>query len=243
MASKYLGEHIDIHCGGVDHISVHHSNEIAQSEGCFGHKWVNVWLHGEFLILDKGKMSKSSGSFLTIQSVIDEGFDPLYYRYFCLGAHYRSQLFFSWEALTHAKNAFEALKNRVISWRLSPRKGTATAQKIEDYKARFWGALANDLDTPIALSVLWEMAKDNSLGSQAQLDLIHDFDRALGFDVDAFHRPALSDELMAIMREREGARANKDWAMADELRTKLAEHGLQIKDTPQGTDWYYAYKD
>lgn len=240
MASKYLGEHIDIHCGGVDHISVHHSNEIAQSEGCFGHQWVNTWMHGEFLILDKGKMSKSSGFFLTLKSLENHEFEPLHYRYLCLGAHYRSQLFFSFEALQAAKNAFESLKNRVISWKLDPQKGTQP-EKAADYLQRFNQALANDLDMPIALSVLWEMVKDTNLGGKAQLDLITQFDQVLGLGVDKFQKVQLSQENSALVREREQARADKDWTKADILRKALLEQGICLKDSPTGTDWYLKY--
>ncbi len=240
MASKYLGENIDIHCGGIDHISVHHTNEIAQSEGCFGHQWVNVWMHGEFLVLDKGKMSKSKGGFLTLQSLRDEGFEPVHYRYLCLGAHYRSQLFFSFEALQGAKNAFESLKNRAISWKLDPQKGK-NPDKAKEYTARFEAALANDLDMPVAMSVLWEAAKDADLGGKAQLELLTQWDRVLGFGVEKFEKPALSDENMALVRERESARAAKDWAKSDELRNKLLEQGICLKDGPAGTDWYLKY--
>jgi cysteinyl-tRNA synthetase len=240
MASKYLGEYIDIHCGGIDHISVHHTNEIAQSEGCFGHQWVNTWMHGEFLVLDKGKMSKSKGGFLTLQSLRDEGFEPAYYRYLCLGAHYRSQLFFSFEALQGAKNAFESLKNRVISWKLDPQKGK-DPDRAKEYAARFKAALANDLDMPVAMSVLWEAVKDGDLGSKVQLELLTQWDRVLGFGVDKFEKPALSDENMTLVREREAARLARDWAKSDELRAKLLEQGICLKDSPTGTDWYLQY--
>ena len=240
MASKYLGERIDIHAGGVDHISVHHTNEIAQAEGCFEHQWVNYWMHGEFLVVDKGKMAKSAGNFLTLQVLIDEGYDPLHYRYLCLGAHYRSQLFFSLEALAGAKNAFEALKNRVISWKLSPKKGN-NPEKVSLYGNRFWQALANDLDMPIALAVLWEMAKDQTLGDEEKLQLMRDFDKVLGLGVDNFTRPTLPQNLHDLVLKREQARADKDWQLADTLRQELVAQGIQLKDTPSGTDWYYAY--
>lgn len=242
MASHYLGEHIDIHTGGIDHISVHHTNEIAQSEGCFGHKWVNVWMHGEFLVVDKAKMAKSAGNFLTLRSLVEKGFDPLHYRYLCLGAHYRSQLFFSFDALAGAKNAFEALKNRVISWKLNPQKG-AHPEKVKDYKERFFAALYHDLDTPVAFSVLWEMAKDNQLTTSEKYALMGEFDAVLGFGVNTFERPALSEEAQTIVTQREAARAAKDYALSDTLRDKLLAQGIQIKDTPKGPDWYFVTKD
>lgn len=242
MASKYLGERIDIHCGGIDHISVHHTNEIAQSEAAFGHKWVNTWMHGEFLVVDKSKMSKSTGNFLTVKTLRDEGFDPVHYRFFCLGAHYRSQLFFSFAALVGARNAFESIRNRVISWKLAPAK-KKNAELSQSYKSRFWDAMMNDLDTPVALSVLWEMAKDAQLASSDKLELIRDFDQVLGFNVDSFQKPELAPELMDLVRKREQARKDKNWQEADVLRKEVEEKGLQLMDTAGGTEWYFAYKD
>jgi cysteinyl-tRNA synthetase len=241
MASKYLGERIDIHAGGVDHISVHHTNEIAQAEGCFDHQWVNYWMHGEFLVVDKGKMAKSAGNFLTLQVLIDEGYDPLHYRYLCLGAHYRSQLFFSFEALSGARNALELLKNRVISWKLSPKKGSGNSEQVSLYRDRFWQALANDLDTPIALAVVWEMVKNQALTDEEKLELIREFDKVLGLGVDNFSRPKLPQKLHDLVIKREQARADKDWTLADTLRQELATQGIQLKDTSNGTDWYYTY--
>lgn len=237
MASKYLGEHLDIHCGGVDHVSVHHSNEIAQSEGCFGHQWVNTWMHGEFLVLDKGKMSKSKGGFLTLKTLSEHGFEPIHYRYLCLGAHYRSQLFFSYESLQAAKNAFESLKNRVISWKLDPKKGVHP-EKANDYLQRFNDAVAHDLDMPIAMSVLWEMVKDVELGTQKQLELILTFDQILGLGISDFEKVNLEPELLELVKQREEARAQKDFKRSDELRMILLDRNICLKDTASGTDWY-----
>lgn len=242
MASKYLGERIDIHCGGIDHVSVHHTNEIAQSEACFDHQWVNIWMHGEFLVLGKDKkMSKSLGNFITLNTLKEQGFDPLHYRYLCLIAHYRSQLSFSEEALEAAKNAFESLRNRVISWKLQPQKSMATQAMINQYQQRFWDAIADDLNTPIALAVMWEMAKDHNLSHQDKLGLINEFDAVLGFNVENFQRPALNTTQLELIQQRQQAREQKDWALADKLRDQLAEAGVQIKDTPAGTDWYLSY--
>lgn len=237
MASKYLGDHFDIHCGGIDHISIHHTNEIAQSEAHFGHKWVNVWMHGEFLVLQKEKMSKSTGKFLTLTSLTDMGYDPLHYRYLCFGAHYRSQLFFSFEALDGARNAFESLRNRILSYRLNPEKPKNQARKNELRNA-FFSAMNNDLDTPVALSVVWETLKDQAISSTEKLELMLEFDQILGFGVDQFKAPVLSEESMAIVRERERARQNKEWAKADAMRDQLLKEGICIKDTKEGTEWY-----
>lgn len=237
MASKYLGDHFDIHCGGIDHISIHHTNEIAQSEARFSKKWVNVWMHGEFLVLQKEKMSKSKGEFLTLTSLTDKGYDPLHYRYLCLGAHYRSQLFFSFEALDGARNAFESLKNRVLSYRLNPEKPKNQTRK-QELKQAFFAAMNNDLDTPIALSIVWESLKDQSLSNTEKLELMRDFDVVLGFDVDEFCAPKLSDTHMAMIKQRELARKNKDWVQSDAMRDQLLKDGICIKDTKDGTEWY-----
>lgn len=241
MASRYLGDHFDIHCGGIDHISIHHSNEIAQSEGRFGHKWVNYWMHGEFLVLHKDKMSKSSGNFITLSSLQEKGFEPIYYRYLCLGAHYRSQLLFSYEALEGARNAFEGLKNRVLSFKLNVDKPKAPTRKLELNKA-FFDAINNDLDTPVALAIVWEMLKDHELSNTEKLELIRDFDNILGLGVDNFTAPILSDDHMALIQERELVRTQKNWAQADALRDQLLADGICIKDTKTGPQWYLVSK-
>jgi len=166
MSMKYLGEQFDIHAGGVDHIPVHHTNEIAQSEAAIGHKWVNYWLHAEFLVLDKGKMSKSLGNFFTLQSLIDKGYDPLDYRYFCLGGHYRSQLSFSWEALDQARAARLSLLEKTIDLKESVEAPTPLHSLTDvamRYRDAFDDALASDLSMPRALAQLWTMLKDSKV--------------------------------------------------------------------------------
>jgi cysteinyl-tRNA synthetase len=240
MASAYLGARIDIHCGGIDHIPIHHTNEIAQSEGCFGHRWVNTWMHGAFLILDKDKMSKSGGGFITLETVREKGFRPLHYRYLCLGAHYRSELRFSWEALDGARRGLENLYNRVLALRLGPPGKTAPAvRELEHrYRQAFGAALADDLNAPVALSVLWAVVKDPQLDARVKLALVAEFDRILGLGLMEAQPPALSEECMAMIAERSRARAGGDWARADEIRVRLAGRGVMVKDTRQGTEWY-----
>ncbi len=244
MASRYLGPRIDIHCGGIDHIPIHHTNEIAQSEARFGHRWVNTWMHGAFLILDKGKMSKSAGGFLTLERMCQEGFKPLHYRALCLGAHYRSELRFSWEALDGARRGFENLSNRVLALRHGPPvKGggrAAIEAGLARHRAAFWEALADDLNAPVALSVLWAAVKDPDLDSAAKLALVAEFDRILGLGLMTAQPPELSAEAMAILAERTQARADGDWPKADQLRAELARQGIMVKDTRQGTEWYLA---
>lgn len=240
MASKYLGPRIDIHCGGTDHIPVHHTNEIAQSEAYFGHVWVNYWMHGAFLVVDKGKMSKSAGDFLTLQGVKDRGFKPLHYRYLCLGAHYRSELFFSWEALDGARRSLENLYNRIVSWKLSapPQAPSGEETSVKEYQTAFWRALADDLNAPVALSVLWAVAKDTVLGARTKLALVEEFDLILGLDLPQATRPELTSDLMELIRQRQHARESGEWGRADELRNRLAQHGVMVKDTNQGPEWY-----
>ncbi len=241
MASTYLGSRIDIHCGGIDHIPIHHTNEIAQSEACFGHRWVNTWMHGAFLILDKGKMSKSSDNFITIQTLREEGFKPLHYRYLCLGAHYRSELHFSWDALDGAKRGLENLYNRVLALRhASPIKKTvrSVVELADHYRYVFWTALADDLNAPVALSTLWAVIKDGDLDSSTKLSLVGEFDRILGFGLMEAQPPILSEDRMALITARNQARAQGDWALADEIRKQLADQGVMVKDTRTGTEWY-----
>jgi len=236
MAMKYLGEQLDIHCGGVDHISVHHTNEIAQAEAACGHRWVKYWLHSEFLMMKKGRMSKSSGKFLTLAEVRKQGFSPLDYRYFCLGAHYRSKLQFDWQALAGARNARQTLRNRYLDWLED--SSDFGGDRINGYQREFETAMTNDLDTPQALAILWKLAKDPALGSRQKLELLLDFDRVLGLGASAWHRESLPEELQKIVVLREEARKRKDFAAADSLRQQLLAAGIAVKDTPEGSQWY-----
>ena len=233
MSMKYLGDHFDIHCGGVDHIQVHHTNEIAQSEGATGKKWVNYWLHGEFLVSDKGKMAKSTGEFITLATLIDKGYDPLVYRYFCLTAHYRSKLSFSYDALESAKNSFNSFKERI----LEIKENLASKPKDNDYKWKFADAVADDLNMPIALSVVWDVIKDKDLGNNEKYELLLDFDKVLGFDIKDFKRTEISGGIQKLVDEREAARKAKDFKKADEIRDKLKAQGIVLEDTPQGVRW------
>lgn len=237
MASKYLGDHFDIHCGGIDHISIHHTNEIAQSEARFSKKWVNYWLHGEFLVLQKEKMSKSLGNFLTLKSLVDQGFDPLHYRYLCLLAHYRSQLFFSLEALESAKNAFESLRNRVLHFKLNP-QACKNSSKKQELKDSFFAAMNDDLSTPVAIAIMWQVLKDADLSNGDKLELLLEFDSILGFDINNFAPPNLSKEQLDLIHKREEARKNKDFATSDQLRDELLKQKVCLKDTKDGTVWY-----
>ena len=237
MSMKYLGKHFDIHCGGIDAIPVHHTNEIAQSEAATGEKWVNYWCHGEFLLNDKGKMSKSSGEFLTLPVVVSHGYNALDYRYFCLSGHYRTQLKFSWEALDHAKSAREKLVNITSALKKSEPQKTLS-QKAEGWRKAFSDAMNNDLRAPEALAQMWLMLKDNSLTDGEKLALLLDFDKILGLRLDEVEAKSEervgTDEDWKLVEERTQAKKNRDWAKADEIRDALKARGYIVKDTPSG---------
>lgn len=237
MATEHLGDRIDIHCGGIDHIPVHHTNEIAQSECYHGHQWVNVWMHGNFLTLDKGKMSKSKGGTLTLQTLLDEGFNPLHYRYLILSAHYRGELLFSFDSLEAARNAFEALRNRIIDWGDKRNEKITLSDMAKKYQSDFWAAIEDDLNTSIALSHLWGAVKDTTLQPAEKYALLQDFDVVLGLDVTKMADVNIPVDLRLMIAERETARKAKDFATSDRLRDTLAARGVIIKDTADGPVW------
>ena len=243
MSMKYLGEQFDIHCGGIDHIPIHHTNEIAQSEAATGKKWVNYWMHNEFLILGKGKMAKSSGEFLTLSVLVNKGYDPLDYRYFSLGGHYRSQLQFTYDSLDAARNAREGLFKRILRLKaaVGPSDSASLEGKAKEYLDGFKEALANDLNTPKALSHLWNLLKDSSVSDNNKLAAVYDMDRVLGFGLkelkDESVQEDLPEELKLLMHEREEARKSRNFKRADEIRDQLLDNGITLEDTPGGTRW------
>jgi cysteinyl-tRNA synthetase len=240
MSMKYLGEQFDIHCGGVDHIPVHHTNEIAQSEGATEKKWVNYWVHIEFLLKGREKMSKSKGNFHTVDQLVEEGFDPIDYRYFCLQAHYRSQLKYSNEALDGAKKARQNLNEKVIELKNSdtvPLEHLSSSGR--EYHQSFFNELASDLNTPKGLAVLWKLLKDDNLSDSEKRTLLYEFDDVLGLGLQ--YLPSknieISPEDRELIREREEAREAKDYSRADEIRDILRKKGIILKDSPDGTAW------
>ena len=236
MSMKYLGEHFDIHCGGIDAIPVHHTNEIAQSEAATGKTWVNYWCHGEFLLMGNAKMSKSSGSFVTLPVLEGEGYDALDYRYFCLTGHYRSQLRFSYEALDAARSARKGIMERIGDAKSEGPAATDPSEKAREYMAAFDEAMENDLNAPKALSILWQMLKDNGLSSSDKLAAAYHMDGILGLGLDKAEKKeeTLDAELQALLDERTAAKKAKDYKKADEIRDKLLSMGYAVKDTPAG---------
>ncbi|MDR2404304.1 MAG: cysteine--tRNA ligase [Spirochaetaceae bacterium] len=251
MSIKYLGEQFDIHAGGIDHVPIHHTNEIAQSEAATGkHPWVRYWVHNEFLVLDKEKMSKSSGSFLTLQSLIDRGFHALDYRYFLLGGHYRSQMQFSWEALEGARNARNALRDRFRTLVRKAGNLPAAVPPVSEnsaggYIEAFNQAIEDDLSSPRALAELWGLLRDNSIVPADALAAALDMDRVLGFGLaeEAAAETGQEEdrefrrEIEALVTERTAAKQARDFARADAIRDSLAERGIVLEDSKTGTLW------
>jgi len=241
MATKYLGERFDIHTGGVDHVRVHHTNEIAQSESVLHvHPWVQVWMHNEFLDLGAEKISKSKGHVLLVDTLIERGIDPLAFRYFFFQAHYRQQQAFTFDAVEAAGTALRRLVGHAVAARDAG--GTPDPSTVEPYLRRFWSALADDLNAPQALAAVWDAVRAPDLSPADTWAFLEDADRALGFDLAGARAPDLDesgtdarvDELVA---ERQAARAAKDFATSDRIRDDLAAEGIEIVDTPTGTTW------
>ena len=241
MAMKHLGETIDIHCGGEDHVAVHHTNEIAQSEAATGKPFANYWLHARFLIMgDSGKMSKSAGGFLTVETLKEKGYDPLAYRYFCFTAHYRKQLEFTWDSVDSSAKALDTLRGTVaklakeaVSEKTSPKLDKASA-----YYLRFTSALADDLNMPQALAALWDALRSPTLSPGDKLGFALAADEVLRLDINRVPaEEALPPELMALVDERRQARKNKDFKRSDDLRKELLAHGVLVEDTSTGMHW------
>ena len=235
ISIAYLGEYLDIHCGGVDNVFPHHTNEIAQSESYLGHHWCNYWCHGEHLNDSTGKMSKSKGEFLTVSLLEEKGYNPLSYRYFCLKSHYRNQLVFSYETLTQTENEYNKLLNKIKSLK---EDGTLEQEKITLYQDKFKKALENDLNTSSALTVLYDVLKDE-MNDTTKLYLVKDFDQVLSLSLLDNKEKEIDENLKTWILEqiekRNEAKKNKDYETADNIREELKSKGIQIKDTREGT--------
>ena len=238
ISLKHLGERLDIHCGGVDNIFPHHTNEIAQSEAYTGHKWCNYWFHINHLNTKNGKMSKSSGEFLTVSLLEEKGYDPMVYRLFCLLSHYRKPLEFSWEALDNVAAAYEKWMRRL---KKLTEEGEAEPEGAAEFEKKFAGALGDDLNTSSAITVLYDMLKSD-LPDAAKRKLAARFDEVLSLGLTrAFEEEAVDSELAAYVEERieerRLAKKEKNFARADEIREELAAKGIVLEDTREGTLW------
>jgi len=234
ISMKYLGETLDIHCGAIDAIFPHHTNEIAQSECYLGHKWCNYWIHMEFLNDATGKMSKSKGEFLTLSLLEEKGFKPLEYRYFCLGSHYRKQLVFTYDALSIAQNAYNKLISKIKT--IKEDDSLVDNEIIINYQNKFREALENDLNTSSALTILYDVIKDD-ISNNTKLYLIKDFDKVLSLDL--IKKEEINEELKQyiedMIEKRNCAKKEKNFELADKIREELKEKNILIKDTREGT--------
>ena len=242
ISMKHLGEYMDIHCGGVDNIFPHHTNEIAQSESYLGHKWCNYWFHVHHLNDKSGKMSKSKGDFLTVSLLESKGYDPLVYRLFCLQSHYRKPLEFSFENLDNIVTAYEKLTRRISS--LS-KEGVIDQTKFAEYREQFETALCNDLNSSMAITVLYDMLKAD-MSDATKYALAESFDEVLSLNLTTAQGekeiengvdPELESYILARIEERKAAKKEKDFAKADAIRNELLEKGIVLEDTREGVVW------
>ncbi len=237
MSRKYLGECFDIHSGGVDHIPIHHENEIAQNEAITGKQSVRFWMHGEFMLVDGGKMSKSLGNTYTIADLEQKGYAPLDFRFFCLNTHYRKKLNFTFEGLSAAKTSRTRLMSQLGEHRLS--SASIDSGKLENFRQAFRSAIEDDMNVPLALGVLFTAIKEPK--SKDIYELAKEFDCIFGLDLDKAEAEQaktgeidVPEQITALCEERKAAKKAKNYALADELRAKIAAMGYSVIDTPQG---------
>lgn len=236
IAIRYLGEYLDIHCGGVDNIFPHHTNEVAQSEAYLGHKWCNFWMHTEHLNDKDGKMSKSKGEFLTVSLLEKKGYDPLAYRFMCLNSHYRKVLEFKFEVLDNAYKSYGKLKKKVS---LLNNEGDLDDDMFNSYVNKFKDAISNDLNTSMAITVIYDVLKDKRLNDKTKRELIKDFDKVLSLNLVEGERIKLNEEKLFYINEmierRNNYKIKKEYDKADWIREELMKEGVIIKDTKKGT--------
>ena len=231
MAAKHLGVPFDIHCGGIDHIPIHHTNEIAQSEAAFNENLAVFWLHGEFLNLKEERMGKSEGNLILIEDLIEKGFNPLAFRYLVLTSHYRQCLNFTWQGLKSAQNSLNNLFEKLRE--LNPEKGEITPL-LKDYKDKFLSLINDDLNTPRSLALTWEVVKSKKLSDKEKYQLLTDFDRIFGLNLDKVKKTEIPENIKKLAQQREKYRKNKEWQKADQARKEIESLGYKIEDTAEG---------
>lgn len=235
ISIKYLGEYLDIHGGGIDNIFPHHTNEIAQSEAYLGHKWCNYWFHNEHLLDEVGKMSKSKGAILTVSLLKEKGYLPLAFRFMCLNSHYRKQLSFSYEALEQAQGALKKLRSRVAS---IEDDGNRDDKPFDYYNEKFKEALEDDLNTANALSVLYEVLKDDNVNGKTKIEIVSIFDKVLSLDLVTDKKNISNEEqILKMIDERNIAKKNKDFVKADSIRDELLKMNIRLVDKREGTTY------
>ncbi len=232
MSMATLGKQIDIHTGGVDNIFPHHENEIAQSEAATGKQFVKYWMHNEWVLVDQKKMSKSDKNFYTLRDLLDKGIDPVAYRFWLLMANYRTRVNFVLEALEGAETALKRLYNLYLEL------GADTGRVNLEYQQKFKDFINDDLDTPRALALLWDVIKDENISKADKKATVLDFDKVLGLGFENIKVEKMPEELKKLSREREAARQNRDFKTSDELRKKINTLGYEVKDTEEGQRIY-----
>lgn len=246
MGIKELGIPFDVHCGGIDHIPIHHTNEIAQAEAAYGKNLARFWLHGEFLILKEGRMGKSEGNIIITDILNEKGYCLLSYRYLCLTAHYRSKLTFSWKSLQASQNALKKLYERTavilseakdLHRRDSSPSASPRAQNdngIDVYKKEFLRFINNDLDMPKAVALMWQMLDDKKLSNKEKYGLLLDFDKVFGLGLDKVKKQKIPKKILELVEKREQHRQKEEWQKADAIRKEIKALGFQIEDTSKG---------
>jgi len=237
ISIKYLGEHLDIHGGGVDNIFPHHTNEIAQSEAYLGHKWCNYWFHNEHLMDDSGKMSKSKGAILSVSRLIEEGYNPLAFKLMCLMSNYRKQLVFSYDILKQVEGAYNKLKNRILAINDI---GELDTTKFGYYTDKFKEELSNDLNTANGITLIYDLLKDDSVNGHTKIEIINDFDKVFSLDLTKKTLNTSIDMDKYIkdkIEERRIAKMNKNYELSDSIRDELLDKGIILTDTREGTTY------
>ncbi len=236
MSIKNLGIPFDIHCGGVDHILIHHTNEIAQAEAAYGKLMANYWLHGEFVNVEGKKMAKSEGNIYTLEDLLKKEFNPLAYRYLCLSTHYRSKLNFTWQGLKASQNALNHLYEKFRQLQHQPgfSQTNTTAGSAMAYQKRFLGFINDDLNTPKALALMWDVLSNSKISNQDKYQLLLDFDKIFGLKLAEIKKPKIPSEIKKLVLKREKLRKKGDFSSADEIREKIKKMGYWIEDTKEG---------